>query len=80
MMGKYVEKRRDPEKVDWWEQRESVCVKEKEIFKGEGKSNSSNSSSNKIGHTEFLQHYEQFQSLIWHVGEIHGPRSSLLLN
>ena len=30
MMGKYVEKRRDPEKVDWWEQRESVCVKEKE--------------------------------------------------
>ena len=30
VMGKYVEKRRDPEKVDWWEQRESVCVKEKE--------------------------------------------------
>lgn len=83
----------DPGKVDCWEwgvcMCACVCVRERETPAIAEVAASSRAKKSQIAVAEaqrseadpgLLQYHEQLPSLSWHVGEIRGPRSSLLPN
>lgn len=81
----------DPGKADWWEWGLCMCAcaTEREIPAIAEVAAGSRAKKSQItvaaaqrneADPGLLQYHEQLPSLSWHVGEIRGPRSSLLSN